>query len=798
MQEPFEIYPYRPDKAMSPKPDQGRRLFFYQGLLWFWRQWTQPKGLLCTGLAFLLGRAVVAGELAPFGLACMAVVVSRYRYLTLPVFLALLLGQASAGLTGSLWLNGMVYLSLVAVFPALAGWGEGALPLGVFTALWSFGVKAGFLLVTQASLFYDFLRVGLEAIIAGTVVPPLLLLWKGIHQGKTDFGKCQEEMASIVILAFALLLSLNVSVYGYNLSVVVSKYLIMLAALRGAGWGAVFGAGCGLVPGIASLNGLLLSGLYAISGMLAGFLKTWGKLGLILGFFCGNLLYGFYFSDEAVLVDFLKTSGVAAALVLVTPKGFMQNLVNRWLAEEKDLPPPVIKQVEERLDRFAHLFEQLAAYYEQGCAALEQEPAWDKLLHETYREVCQSCSLARFCWERDGRQSYLRLLAWAKKIAAEEIKDPVAALPAELKNGCIKPEELALALSKLLAMEQVDAYWKQQLTRSRKGVATQLAVVAKALAAAKKNLQVNRTKQRDLEEVLQQELEDGGFRPRQVEVWGDPEGELEMFLQLPACQIRKGNCIRRISQCLSRALDCTVALREYECPAAGEEEHCRFHFLTVSGLMPDIGLAQLPKEPEEVSGDAVLVAPLGKNRWCFILSDGMGSGAAARQESQTVVELLENLLALEFDLAEAVRMVNGLLMLNGEERFATVDLFILDLEQKQLEFVKIGAMPSLLVQSGQCRVLESHSLPVGIVDEINIETVSLQLEPGTVLVMATDGIWQGAPQEQEEGWLPAFVQGIWQLEAAAVAQKIIEHGLILHGGEPQDDLTVLVIKLQQG
>src|SRR5690606_36205200 len=130
-------------------------------------------------------------------------------------------------------------------------------------------------------------RVGLEAIIAGTVVPPLLLLWKGIHQGKTDYGKCQEEMASIVILAFAILLSLNVSVYGYNLSVVVSKYLIMLAALRGAGWGAVFGAGCGLVPGIASLNGLLLSGLYAISGMVAGFLKTWGKLGLILGFFCG-------------------------------------------------------------------------------------------------------------------------------------------------------------------------------------------------------------------------------------------------------------------------------------------------------------------------------------------------------------------------------------------------------------------------------------------------------------------------------------------------------------------------------
>lgn len=797
MQEPFEIHPYRPDKTLAP-PTETTRQFFYAKLIRLGQQWIRPKALICIGAAFMLGRAVVAGELSPFGLASMAVVVGRYRYLILPVFLALLLGQATAGLTSSLWLNGMVYISLVAVFPSLLGWVEGSLPLGIFTAIWAFGVKAGFLVMAREPLFYDFLMVGLEAVIGGALVPPLMLLLKGMHRGKQDFGKLQEEMASIVVLAFALLLGLNYEIYGYNLGVILSKYLIMLAALRGAGWGAVFGAGCGLVPGIASLNGLILAGLYAISGMLAGFLKIWGKIGLITGFFCGNLLYGFYFSDEAVLVDFLKTSGVAAALMLLTPKRAVQNLVNRWLAGEQDLPSPVLKQMEERLDRFAHLFKQLAVYYEQGAAAFEQEPAWDKLLNKTYQEVCQGCSLARFCWERDGHQSYRRLLDWAGKLAEEDGKGPGTGVPAELKNGCVKPEELALALNKFLAMEQVDAYWKEQLTRNRKGVATQLGVLAKALAAAKKQLNSTGTKQRDLEELLQQELEDTGFRPRRLEVWGEPQGELEILIELPACQVRKAQCIRKISDGLSRALDCAVALREYRCPAAPEEQHCHFHFLTIAGMMPEIGLAQLPKESGTVSGDAVLVTPLGGNRWCFILSDGMGSGEPARQESQTVVELMENLLSLEFDLAEAVRMVNTLLILNGEERFATMDLFILDLQQKKLEFVKIGAMPSILVQSGQCRVLESHSLPVGIVDEINIETMSLQLEPGTVLIMTTDGIWQGAPQEQEEGWLPAFVQGIWQLDAASVAQKIIEHGLILHGGEPQDDLTVLVVRIQQG
>lgn len=200
MQEPFEIHPYRPEKIVTPKDDITPQLL-HQTFSWFGLQWVRPKGIICILMALLLGRAVVAEELAPFGLAFLAAVVSRYRYLTLPVVIMLLIGEATRGLFGSLWLNGLVYLSLIVVFPLWWKYAGGSVSLGIFTGVWSFGVKAGFYMVTASPVFFDYLIIGLEAMVAGALVPPFLLVLKGINQGQKDFGSLQEEMASLIILA---------------------------------------------------------------------------------------------------------------------------------------------------------------------------------------------------------------------------------------------------------------------------------------------------------------------------------------------------------------------------------------------------------------------------------------------------------------------------------------------------------------------------------------------------------------------------------------------------------------------
>lgn len=795
MQGPFEINSYRPEKSST----DTQAIFWQQlweRLRWLAKRWSRPQAVVLFGVAFLLGRGVIAQQIAPFGLAFMAVVIGRYRPLVLPVLISLVAGEATLGINGIFWTNFFTYVALIIALPIIISKLEGSIQLGVISAVWAFGVKAGFITVVYNPVAYDYLLLAIEAVVAGAFVPPLLLCLRAFRHSRKDFGRFQEEAGSILIFMLVLILGLNFTFGDYNVGVIVSKYLIMLASLGGAGWGAAFGGACGLVPGLAHLNGLILAGLYSISGMLAGFMRNWGKPGLLFGFFCGNLLYGFYFSDEAVLTDFLATSGMAGILLVLTPKAITNGIVERRLKQISGTDG-LSCYIDYRINNLINLFNELAAGFTEAIKEPDQEQNWEKWLGGVVNKVCSDCSLARFCWDEKGHQrSYGYLRRWLTALEDGGQEDPLAVVPIELQKRCPRTEELGASLVYINGIEKVNQKWRTQLNRERKAVAAQLSCGAKTLAIAQQEWQNNSVRRHpELEEAVQIELEELEFMPSRLEIWKGIASGIETYLGLTPCQERNSVCIEAVSTAISDGLEQPVLLKAHHCPSGNSQENCYFRFLTMSEGSPEIGVAQWPKEGYSVCGDSVAATPLTEDIWLFILSDGMGSGEAAYRESSGVIKLLEQFLLLDFTLFEAVEMVNGLLLLNGEERFATVDLAVLDLSSKTLKFAKIGAVPSLLINQGNCRVLESNNLPVGIIEDINVETVSLHLESGTVLIMVTDGVWQGPMGEQKEGWLPEFVQGLWHLGSRELAQRIVEHSLILHGGKAEDDMSVLVVRV---
>lgn len=794
MEEPFEIYPYK--RMEEPDEKAMGRQEIRRQILWLWRHWTRPRAILCMMIAFLLGRAVVAEQIAPFGLAFLAAVLGRYRPLVFPVMIGILLGEATIGLDSSFWFNSITYVSLVGAYDVLGKGLRRSIWLGILTGCWAFGVKAGLTMVLYEPVAYDYLRIALEAIIAGALVPPFRLILGAIKQPREDFGRFQEEMGSMFLLVLALLLGLNFSLGGYNVGAILSKYLVMLSAAGGAGWGAAFGVACGLLPGLSHFNGLLLAGLYSVSGMMAGFLKHWGKLGLIVGFLCGNLLYGFYFNDEIILINFLGTSAIAALLLFLTPKTIIKNLNYRLFKPQRDLRS-FSGPKEDKLERLATLFNELAENYGQASATDDQEQAWERLLSGVINRVCHDCSLARFCWEKEIYQSYQYLIEWLRILEKTDTEQPIELIPTDFKKRCHRAEELGAAISSLVALEKINGYWEEQRRKERKAMAVQLGGAAKVIAATQQGEQITLPRQRDLEEGILRELEEIGFYPEKLEVWLGKKKGLEIHLELDSCGRSKSVCVEQILDCLGEVIGLPVMLERHHCSGTEIEERCYFRFLAMAGCRPEIGIAQWPRDGHTICGDSVMATGLDQNRWLFILSDGMGSGEAAHQESDGVVRLLEQFLSLDFSLIEAIRMVNDLLLLNQEERFATIDLAILDFYQEKLEFIKIGAVPSLLIQGGKSQLLSSNTLPVGILDDIPIEPISIELQPGAVLIMVTDGIWQGPNDGQKEGWLSSFVQGIWHLAPEELAERIVEHAMIMYGGKAEDDLTALVVRVDK-
>lgn len=158
------------------------------------------------------------------------------------------------------------------------------------------------------------------------------------------------------------------------------------------------------------------------------------------------------------------------------------------------------------------------------------------------------------------------------------------------------------------------------------------------------------------------------------------------------------------------------------------------------------GTAGVSMKGSPLTGDALTIRRAGDTA-IFVLSDGMGSGEAAHRESSTAAALFADMLTIGYKDEEAQRCVNNLMLLSGEETYATLDAALVDLITGELRMLKFGAPPSYILRSGRVRVIESASLPVGILPEAEAGVNFAQLKQGDAFVMMTDGLMDALGME---------------------------------------------------
>ncbi|NLP36401.1 MAG: SpoIIE family protein phosphatase [Firmicutes bacterium] len=211
----------------------------------------------------------------------------------------------------------------------------------------------------------------------------------------------------------------------------------------------------------------------------------------------------------------------------------------------------------------------------------------------------------------------------------------------------------------------------------------------------------------------------------------------------------------------------------------------------------ELGIAQLAKGNQDICGDYYSYLELRDGRQVLILSDGMGNGSRAQQESQTAVQLVEQLLLAGFRKDAVVRTVNTILQLRSpEETFATLDILLVDTETGEAQFLKTGAAPSYLRTKNRVKEVESSSPPVGILQEVELKSVSIPLEDDSIIVMVTDGIFEVAPQRPD--WLRQYLARQSYTHPQVLADEILTEACRLYGSTNlRDDLTVLVCRAKR-
>ena len=197
------------------------------------------------------------------------------------------------------------------------------------------------------------------------------------------------------------------------------------------------------------------------------------------------------------------------------------------------------------------------------------------------------------------------------------------------------------------------------------------------------------------------------------------------------------------------------ALRERDLRLAGEVQHqLRPH------VFPDIGeveIEALSQASLHIGGDYYDVLPVDGRRWGFVIADVAGKGPAAALMMAACRATLRLCAAGEPSAASVVRRVNR--ALHGDmPRGMFISLFygILDLDANRLTYVRAGHEPALLLRAGggPLELLSAGGLALGFdegpVFDVMLEETTIDLGPGDLLALYTDGITEAANAAGDE------------------------------------------------
>ncbi len=202
---------------------------------------------------------------------------------------------------------------------------------------------------------------------------------------------------------------------------------------------------------------------------------------------------------------------------------------------------------------------------------------------------------------------------------------------------------------------------------------------------------------------------------------------------------------------------------------------------------------------QTLCGDSVgTVTDEGGGRAYAFISDGMGSGREAARASQICTTFLDKLLPINEGSVESVRSTLGVInsfirRQNGssaKECSATVDLGVFDLIEGRVSFYKSGAAPTFVFRDGSLFKLRTRSVPIGIIQEPDFGRANMELLPGDVLVMVSDGVTDG--REESPELFELLRSRLMTHSAEQLADAVIEYAERIGC---TDDVSVIVAKI---
>lgn len=515
-----------------------------------------------------------------------------------------------------------------------------------------------------------------------------------------------------------------------------------------------------------------------------GFGRLAAVFGLLTVVFSYAFLDGVFLVSSNLLLPVVLSASLPSFAFILLPASCIRKMEwNLVFYKEKHLSRVAINRnraaIGERLFEISSVFREIQATFTALGGSEAENSAKEFICRQTTAAVCSNCGNYKAC----ARKNHAELLRRLVDVGCAKGKASLIDIPGALAALCDKQSDLLFSVNHQIADYQKCMLEAENAAAGRALLAGQAQGVSEIL----KNLALDQsepiTVYTEKEKGLSTAFLRAGIVCSELLITGE-DGDFTLSL------VTFGDVnVKKIGKVSSDFFNSPMIVSEKI--ALSKDKFC-----CILKRRPKFdaafGVATRTKSGEEKSGDTHSVIKIDERKFMVALSDGMGSGEYAKRISESTISLLESFYRAKMPSKTILSTVNKLLTFSKEESFACVDIAVIDLDSGGADVVKIGSPSGFILSGSTLKILESATLPLGILESLRPVTASHSLEENDVLLFLSDGITSAFGSTAD---LYEILKTVPTSNPQQLADGLLEYALSAYGGVAMDDMTVLAVRL---
>ena len=600
----------------------------------------------------------------------------------------------------------------------------------------------------------------------------------GILNGSVYRQIQNEEIIGIASIT-GIIIYYFISSYNIPYSILETAifFLLLFSAYKyGAGMGAIFGASLGIVLG-ADMGQINVVSIMCVLAIIVGGLGELGRVATVIALICAYITGGMIFAPDIINEANIQGVITASIIFLILPGSVVYRRVEY---EDKN------KFMEKSSAAFGDKLDKLSSSIEVMCSTINDnlsdennENSDRNIIRTAVENVCVDCTKKDEC--RYKNHMMLRMLNNDNMVNADSICTNTALMELEIKH--------------LRQSKRSDQIWNGRISSIKDNIGYQLREISQVIGQYTDNSQ-HMEENRKFRKLLQKRLRNKGVSICEMRQGENETGAVEIELTVK-CDNRKTITSREISSIISDITGYNI-VSDGDNRVVVDDEYRTLIFRQAENFEIEYAVAKSVKNGGKISGDNHSVVDIGNGKWMFTLADGMGSGADAFKESESVLEFIEKMVSTGFNKKSALSLINSIKSMDwNNEKTTSVDMGVVNMYSGICNFVKMGAASTFIRRDKWVDVIRSTSLPLGIVNETDVDSATKKLYEGDIVVMMSDGVLDGIHGENKELEVSRMLLEYEDDNPKSLADRILDKAMEDSYYTPADDMTVVVASISE-